>query len=133
MVWQLGFRALLLGNSLLWAGHGNMLVLFKSSCRAGPRLFRLLWIFPSCPPFLKGNTGVYCGHRPCLQGLNFSSRENSSCLFAEACCCDLSRLLGRGSLWRQVLPFQSAHLLSRTRGLDEAERDLGWNQDFWGV
>lgn len=84
---ELGFRALLLGNSLLWAGHGNMLVLFKSSCRAGPRLFRLLWIFPSCPPFLKGNKGVYCGHRPCLQGLNFSSRENSSCLVAEACCC----------------------------------------------
>lgn len=90
--------------------------------------------FPSCPPFLQGKKSVYCGHRPGLP-------DRTVCQLSEQQPHRTALLLGPVmSFGTGVIKEAGADLhicppviTGQTRGLDEAERNLGLNKESWGV
>lgn len=120
---------------LWWSGVGFPALSTEKHRDCSKQVGGLAWVFwlasdcPPRPPFLKGKKRVYCGHSPRLQGLDFSVWTKDSCMRALPRFWALSRLPGRGSLGRQVLPAVCLPVVTGQTGA----LDSGWNKDSWGV
>lgn len=108
--------------------HRRIPRLFKCRSGAGPGCFGWLWIVLHVLLSLKGRRGF-------IVATGLASRAWTAvsvhCPAAGHCHLCWEGVTVAAGCHLHILPLQV--VTGQARGLDEAERDSGWNKDSWGV